>query len=94
MNLYTLTLLALLLGLAAQAVVAGLSLEMGLRRELPRPRRLAWLALGCGGLLLALHHGYWLELAVRTGLHDFDRAVLAALSGLFTALAVVAFRRS
>ena len=44
-------------------------------------------------LLLALHHGYALELAVRTGLYDMRQAVLAGLVGLLFALGINALRR-
>ena len=79
MNDYLQCLLALFVALSAQAVVAGLGAKVCLRRGLPLSRRLAWVALAVAGLLLALHHGYTLELATRTGLYDLPRAMLAAL---------------
>ncbi|MCL2525106.1 MAG: hypothetical protein FWF20_08970 [Betaproteobacteria bacterium] len=93
MNTYTLTLWALLLAVGLQIFAAGVGVECYLRCAQPTARRRAWLALTGGSLLLALHHAYWLELAVRTGLYDLRQAVLAALAGGCFALAVYAFRR-
>jgi hypothetical protein len=43
--------------------------------------------------LLALHHGYSLELAILIGLYDMRQAVLAGLVGIFFALGVFGFRQ-
>ena len=69
------------------------SAEIDVRRDLPRPQRFAWLALSLAGLLFALHNGYALEMAVRTGLYDFRQATLSMLAGLLAAFAVHRFRR-
>ena len=68
------------------------------RRMLAAPRPAAPAAfhvagLSLAGLLFALHNGYALELAVRTGLYDFRQATLSMLAGLLAAFAVHRFRR-
>lgn len=93
MNNFTLTLAALGLALLAQAMACGLAFELVLRRGLPAGDRGLWSALAGGSLLLGLHHGYTLELALRTGLYDLRQAVLAALAAGLTTLAVAGFRR-
>ena len=50
-------------------------------------------ALAIASLIFALQHGYALELAVRTGLHDLRQAVLAGCASLLLALAVYGLRR-
>ena len=80
MSSYTLTVFALAGALIAQAVAAGLATESFLRKGRPSLARRSWLALAIGSLLLALHHGYALELALSTGLHDLRQAVLAGVS--------------
>ncbi len=92
MDAYTLNLVFLFVALLCQVLISGTSVECWLRRDLPRPQRFAWLALSLAGLLFALHNGYALELAVRTGLYDLRQAALAALAGSLTALAVYGFR--
>ena len=89
MSPYGLTLLALLGALVAQSIATGIALELAFRK----PYRRHWLALGIGSGLLALHHGYALELALSTGLHDLRQALLAAIAALLMALAVSGFRR-
>ena len=93
MNSYLVSIFALLLALMTQAGAAGLSMECYLRKDLPRAVSRTWLAMAIGSLLLALHHGYALELAVRTGLHDIRQAVLLALVGIFFGLGAYGFRR-
>jgi hypothetical protein len=44
-------------------------------------------------MLLGLHHGYALELALRTGLHDMRQAVLAGLAGIAFAIGCQLLRR-
>ena len=93
MDAYTLNLVFLFIALLCQVLISGTSVECWLRRDLPRQQRFAWLALSLAGLFLALHHGYALELAVRTGLYDFRQATLTLLAGLLAAFAVHRFRR-
>lgn len=93
MNGYTLTLWALSAAFGTQIFAAGLSVECYLLPEQPRVRRRAWMALTIGSLLLALHHGYSLELALRTGLYDLSQAVLTAIAGTCLAFAVHVFGR-
>jgi hypothetical protein len=93
MSSYALAVFALAGALIAQAVAAGLATGLFLRKGHPSPARRSWLALAVGSLLLALHHGYALELALSTGLHDLRQALLAAIAALLMALAVSGFRR-
>jgi hypothetical protein len=93
MSSYALAVFALAGALIAQAVAAGLATGLFLRKGRPSPARRSWLALAVGSLLLALHHGYALELALSTGLHDLRQALLAAIAALLMALAVSGFRR-
>ena len=94
MSSYTLTVFALAVALIAQAVAAGLATEGFLHKDYPSPVRRSWLALTIGSLLLVLHHGYALELAMSTGLHDPREAALAGVASLLVALAVYGLRRS
>lgn len=94
MNPYTLSLWSLAVALVAQSVVAGLSIELFLRRKQSAGLRRAWLAIAIGSLLLALHHGYTVELALRTGLYDMRQAVLAGLTAILLALGFNGIRRS
>ncbi|HEX6734403.1 MAG TPA: hypothetical protein VF096_06295 [Azonexus sp.] len=93
MNGYELTVWALLVALGTQAFAAGLGIEGCLLRGQAPARRRLWLALAGGSLLLALHHGYTLELALRTGLHDLRQALLAVAAAICLALATAALRR-
>ena len=93
MRSYALAVFALAGALIAQAVAAGLATGLFLRKGRPSPARRSWLALAVGSLLLALHHGYALELALSTGLHDLRQALLSAVAALLVALAVSGFRR-
>jgi hypothetical protein len=93
MNAFNLTLISLIGALLAQSIVAVLALALYLRKDLPGPVCRTWLAMAIGALLLALHHGYTLELALRTGLYDFRQALLAGLVGLFFALGVYGLKR-
>ncbi|HJV93417.1 MAG TPA: hypothetical protein VJ572_08060 [Azonexus sp.] len=94
MNPYILTLWSLAVALIAQSLVAGLSIELFLRPSRAAGLRRAWLAIAIGSLLLALHHGYTIELALRTGLYDMRQAVLAGLTSIFLALGFNGIRRS
>ena len=93
MSSYTMTLLALITALIAQSWATGLATERFLRREQSVLARRSWMALAIASLIFALQHGYALELAVRTGLHDLRQAVLAGCASLLLALAVYGLRR-
>ena len=93
MNPYTLTLWSLANALIAQSLFSGLAIELSLRKEQVSGLRRSWLALSIGSTLLALHHGYSLELALRTGLYDMRQAVLGGLVAVFFALGVWGLRR-
>ena len=93
MSSYSLAMIALLGALVAQSFATGLAIECFLRKEQSSLARRSWLALAIASLIFALHHGYALELAVRTGLHDLRRAVLAGCASLLLALAVYGLRR-
>ncbi len=93
MSSYTIAVFALLGALLAQSFATGLATELFLRKEQSSLARRSRLALAIASLILALHHGYALELAVRTGLHDLRRAVLAGCASLLLALAVYGLRR-
>ena len=93
MNAYSLNLLALIAALLGQAVAGGLALECALRPRPPRlPRRL-WLALAGASLMLGLHHGYSIELALKTGLYDLSQSLLGGGAGLLYAIAVISLSR-
>ena len=93
MSSHALAQFALLGALLAQSYVTGLATELFLRKEQSSLARRSWLALAIASLIFALHHGYALELAVRTGLHDLRQAVLAGCASLLLALAVYGLRR-
>ena len=93
MNDYSQAVMTLLLALLAQSLAAGLATEVFLRKGISASARHAWLALALGSLLLALLHGYNLELAMRTGLYDLRQALLACGAALLIAFTVIQFRR-
>ena len=93
MSSYALTLSALLWALLVQSLATGLATESYLHKGQGDLARRCWLALALASLLFALQHGYALELAVRTGLHDLRQGILAARAATLLALAVVGFRR-
>lgn len=93
MNPYVLSLWSLAVALIGQSLVSGLCIELYLRKDQPSSLRRAWLAIAIGSLLLALHHGYTVELALRTGLYDMRQAVLAGLTAILFALGAYAIRR-
>lgn len=93
MNGYLLAIGLFVTGLLAQSYAAGLSIEMFLRREQARSERRMWLALAIASLLLALQHGYGLELALRTSLYDLRQAMLGGGAALLYALVVFRLRR-
>ena len=94
MNDYVMTLWSLALALLAQSLVTGLSVERYLRKDLASSQRRSWLAVALGSLLLALHHAYTLELALRTGLFDIRQAILAGLVAIFLTLGVYGLGRN
>jgi len=75
MSPYALTVLCLCFAILAQT----LATLAALRATLRPPYRRAWLALTIASSLLALHHGFTLELTSSTGLYDLPRAALAAI---------------
>jgi hypothetical protein len=93
MDPYTATLAALVIALVAQSLAAGWGAEMATRRGQPRGERAVWIAFAVAALLSSLHHGYTLELALRTGLFDLRQALLGALSGVLFAAAAWGLRR-
>jgi hypothetical protein len=93
MNSYEITLWALAGGLLGQIYAAGIAVEAVLGHGQPAIWRRIWLAFASSSMLLALHHGYALELALRTGLHDMRQAVLAGLAGVAFALGSQLLRR-
>lgn len=93
MNSYSLTLLALNGAVLAQSLAAALAIRTYLRKNQPTTSSRSWLALTLGSLLLTLHHGYTLELALRTGLYDLPQSLLAFLVGILFALGVFGLRR-
>jgi hypothetical protein len=93
MNSYSLSLLALSLGLLGQSIAGGLAFERFFHRSRSAAQSRHWLALAIGALLLALHHGYALELALKTGIHDLRQAILAGVAGLLYAYVVAGFSR-
>lgn len=93
MNAYQLSLLALIVGLLGQAVASGIAIECFFHRKLAASTRRLWFALAVGALFLGLHHGYSIELALKTGLYDFRQALLAGAAGLLYAIAAVGFSR-
>lgn len=94
MNPYTLAVVALLLAAVAQTSAAWLAVELFLVKGQSRGQRRSWLAVASAAMLLALHHGYALELALRTGLYDLRQALLAALISVLFAVGAVGLRRS
>ncbi len=93
MNPYLLAVLALLLAAIAQTSAAWIAAESFWRKGQGSSSRRSWLALTLAAGLLALHSGYTLELALRTGLYDLRQAILAALIGLLFALGIYGLRR-
>jgi hypothetical protein len=93
MSSYSLAMFALLAALVAQSFATALAIECFLHKERSPAARRSWVAFAIASLIFALQHGYALELAVRTGLHDLRQAVLAASASLLLALAVHGLRR-
>lgn len=93
MNTYFLSIYFLFAAALCHALIGGFTLKSALQRGLSSQRRRMWAAFSIGALLLALHHGYTLNLAAQTGLYDFRQATLAMLGGLATTFAVWQLRR-
>ena len=93
MNSYLLTIYFLLTAAVCQALIGAFALKSSMKRGLPTDRRRMWAAFSIGALLLALHHGYTLNLAAQTGLYDFRQATLAMLGALATTFAIWQIRR-
>ena len=89
MSPYALTVLCLCFAIVAQT----LATLAALRATLRPPYRRAWLALTIASSLLALHHGFTLELTSSTGLYDLPRAVLGAIVSTLLALGIVGLGR-
>lgn len=85
MNPYLLAVLALLLAAIAQTSIAWMATERFLPKGQGRRQSLSWLAIALAAGLLALQHGYTLELALHTGLYDLRQALLAAFVSLLFA---------
>ena len=81
--------IALVAGIMGHALASGTAIERALHRSLAPSRRALWLAIGLGGLLLALQNGFALELAVKTGLFDLRQALLAGLAGVLYGIAII-----
>jgi len=92
MNPYLLAILALLLAAITQTSIAWAATERFLKKGQTRRHSRSWLAIGLGAGLLAVQHGYSLELALRTGLYDLRQAALAASVGLLFALGTYGLR--
>lgn len=93
MNSYTLTLAILLAASILQIGSSALAIEEFLRRKGDGCRRRTWLAVATTAMLFALHDGYALELALRTGIYDQRQAILVGLAALAMAYAIRGFRR-
>lgn len=93
MDPYVATLAALVTALVGQSLAAGWFAEMATHRGQPFGERAVWTAFAVAALLAALHHGYTLELAFRTGLFDLRQAILGALSSVLFAVAARGLRR-
>lgn len=93
MSAYQISMLALATGIFAQAIAGGVAFECCLLRRLPAATRRLWFVLGCASLLFGLHHGYTLELAMKTGLFDLSQALLAGIASLLCAVALIGLSR-
>ena len=93
MNPLALTLVSLIVAVIAHSLASGLAIEIFSRKTLPAWTRRAWLAVAAASMLIALHHGYTLELAVHTGIFDMRQAVLAGLAGILFVLGFYGLRQ-
>lgn len=94
MSPFSLSLWSLIAALIAHTLATCLAIEFNWRKEIAAWTRRSWLVIATASMLLALHHGYTLELALRTGIYDLRQAVLAGLGGILFALGVYGLRRS
>ena len=76
MSAYELSLWLAGIAFILQTLVAGLGIEIVLRRDAAPPVRHIALAAAVAALLLSLTQGYALELALRTGIYDLRTAGL------------------
>ena len=83
----------LVVALIGQALASGWAIEVFLRKELTVGLRRSWMVMAVAAMLLALYHGYTLELALRTGLYDLSQALLGSLISVLFALGIYGFRR-
>ena len=93
MNSYAFTLTILLAASILQIWGSAQAIEEFLRHKRDRELRRLWLAVAGTAVLLALHDGYALELALRTGLYDLRQGVLVGLAALLLAFVIHGFRR-
>ncbi|MGE5472074.1 MAG: hypothetical protein ACM3X0_14855 [Bacteroidota bacterium] len=93
MNPYLIALLALLLAAIAQTSIAWVATELFMRTGQSSRERRSWLAIALGASMLALQHGYTLELALETGLYDLRQALLAAFVSLLFATGTHGLKR-
>lgn len=93
LNPYSLSLIALVVGLFAYALASGLALERALRPVGRSSDRWLWATMGCGALLLGLYQGHSVELALKTGLYDLAQALRTSSAGGLMAIAVYGLTR-
>ncbi|MDE2440245.1 MAG: hypothetical protein KGP14_04410 [Betaproteobacteria bacterium] len=92
MNSYSLTLAILLAASILQIWGSALAIEAILHHKQDGRLHRIWLAVAGTAMLLALHDGYALELALRTGLYDLRQAVLVGLVALLMSFVIHGFR--
>ncbi|MBK7417284.1 MAG: hypothetical protein IPJ38_21515 [Dechloromonas sp.] len=92
MSAYVVSFVGLALALISQSLATGWATEVFVRKEGGRLRR-SWMVMAVAAMLLALFHGYTLELALRTGLYDLRQALLGSLISVLFALGIYGFRR-
>lgn len=93
MNSYTLTVAFLAAASALKIWCSALAIEDFLRHRTERGLRRIWLAVAAAAMLLALHDGYALELAARTGLYDLRQAILVGLAALMMTFVIHSVRQ-
>ena len=72
---------ALALALISQSLATGWATEVFVRKNLAAGLRRSWMVMAVAAMLLALYHGYTLELALRTGLVAAQFRLYAANAG-------------
>lgn len=93
MSAYVMSLWALALALISQSLATGWAIEVLFRKNLAASLRRSWMVMAVAAMLLALYHGYTLELALRTGLYDLRQALLGCMVSVLFALGLFGFRR-